>query len=153
MPHVPVLQHLPALDDPALPVGALLDQGAPALLAAAVAGGGGEPRSLTPRQTTYHPGRSLTVRYDATVRWRAGPVTNEMLVAPTGGQLPDGALVLEDGEHQVAVWRVPDDPFLPGLAPALDPGRAREMLADLGAPVALCTPRLRAYRPGRRAVV
>lgn len=146
-------QDVPALADPSVPADALLGPGAPALLAAAVAAGGGELRSLTARQTTYHPGRSLTVRYDAAVRWRGGPVTNDMLVASAGGHLPGGALVLEDGDHQVAVWRVPSDPHLPGLAPALDPAAVRRLLHDLGAPVGECTPRLRAYRPGGRAVI
>lgn len=153
MAHRRAPQDVPALTDPSVPAEALLGPGAPALLAAAVAAGGGELRSLTPRQTTYHPGRSLTVRYDAAVRWRTGPVTNEMLVAAAGGRVPAGALVLDDGDHQVAVWRVPSDPYLPGLAPALDSATVRRLLGDLGAPVAECTPRLRAYRPGRRAVI
>ncbi len=131
----------------------LLGPGSRGLLAAAVGAAGGDLRSATPRQTSYEPGRSLTVRYDAAVRWPSGNVVDEMLVASTRTALHAGALVLDDGDHQVAVWRVPHDPALPGLAAALDPDRARRLLADLGAPVPAAVPRLRSYRPGRRAVV
>lgn len=144
---------LPTLDDPAVPSGALLGPDARSLLAAAVDAAGGELRSATPRQASYSPGRSLTVRFETTVRWGDGRLADESLVATAGGTLPEGALVLNDGHHDVAVWRLPHDPRLPGLAAALDPDRARQLLADLGAPVASATPRLRAYRPGRRAVV
>jgi len=143
---------LPDIDDPAVPWRALLGAEATDLLAAAVGGGGGSLRGVVPRQATYHPGRSLTVRYDATVAWADGRSTTESFVA-VGGDVPTGAVVLHDGEQTVGVWRVPHDPLLPGLAPALDPLRTREMLGDLGAPVPEATPRLRAYRPGRRAVV
>lgn len=143
---------LPALDDPAVPSG-LLDEDARDLLEVAVDAAGGELRSLAPRQASYQPGRSLTVRYDATVRWSDGKVTNEMLVARGGTRPPSGSVVVADGDCEVAVWRVPHDPGLPGLAPALDPDRVRRLLADLGTEVASVTTRLRAYRPGRRAVV
>lgn len=141
-----------ALEDPSLPMSTMLGGAARGLLAAAVGAGGAELRSAMPRQASYEPGRSLTVRYD-TVRWPSGLVAQEMLVATTRRSLHAGALVLDDGDHQVAVWRVPHDPALPGLAAALDPDRARLLLAELGAPVVSATPRLRAYRPGRRAVV
>lgn len=143
---------LPDLGDDQVPTAALL-QGRDDLLAAALAGYGGELLSSSPRQTTYTPGRSLTVRYDARVRWKGGSTTDEMLVATAGRRVPEGALVLEDGDHRVGVWRVPHDPRLPGLAPAMDPARTADLLAALGAPVAEATPRLVAYRPGRRAVV
>lgn len=143
----------PVLDDPAVPGDVLLGDGAHGLLAAAVGAAGGELRTATPRQTSYQPGGAITVRFDATVRWPDGRVVPEMLVAAAGANLPEAALVLEDGDHRVAVWRVPHDPHLPGLAPAMDPALVRDLLADLGAPVPSTTPRLRSYRPGRRAVV
>jgi len=140
--------------DPAVPTDTLLGSGSTELLAAAVAAGGGELRGRPmARQTTYEPGRSLTVRYDATIAWPDGRVASEMLVAESSRHLPAGALVLDDGTARIAVWRVPADPRLTGLAAALDPDRLRHLFADLGAPVVQATPRLRAYRPGRRAVV
>ena len=144
---------LPHVDDPTVPWAALLGEPAVDLLATAVGNGaGGELRRVVPRQATYHPGRSLTVRYDAHVAWPGGRSTNESLVA-VGGEVPQGALTLYDGTDTVGVWRVPHDPLLPGLAAALDPVRIREMLADLGADVPKVSLRFRSYRPGRRAVV
>lgn len=137
-----------------MPIDILLGNGSHPLLAAALDAVGATLRSVTPRQVSYEPDRSLTVRYDAAVRWPSGQVVNEMLVATTRpALLRAGAFVLDDGDHRVAVWRVPHDPALPGLAAALDPRRACRLLTDLGAPVASATPKLRAYRPGRRAVV
>lgn len=143
----------PILDDAAVPGGTLLGGAAMALLGAAVGAAGGDLRTATPRHASYQPGRSLTVRYDATVRWADGRVATEWLVAKAGASLPAGALVLADGRHDVAVWRFPYDPRLPGLAACLDPDRVRGLLANLGARVPSAVPRLCSYRPGRRAVV
>jgi aminoglycoside phosphotransferase (APT) family kinase protein len=53
----------------------------------------------------------------------------------------------------VAVWRWPQDPFLPGLSEALDPVRVAALLDELGVDGGAVQIRTRAYRPGRRAVV
>jgi hypothetical protein len=74
-------------------------------------------------------------------------------VAVAGRRLPEGALVVEDGESRIGVWRVPFDPAIPGMDAALDPARTGRLLEDLGVPGGPVTPVLRAYRPGRRAVV
>lgn len=68
-------------------------------------------------------------------------------------ELPDGALVLNQGGNPVAVWRFPHDPYLPGLPSATDPSRVRELLDRVGAPSGTPRLRTRAYRPSRRAVV
>src|SRR5690606_31545657 len=70
-----------------------------------------------------------------------------------GGTLPEGAAVLRSELGEVAAWPVAGDPALPGLSAALDPQAVREMLAPLGVPRGPVALRLRAYRPGRRAVV
>jgi hypothetical protein len=101
---------------------------------------------VTPRR------RGVGVRYHAEVVWPDGRTTTETLGACTG-DLPEGALVLDGGDVRVAVWMLPHDPRLPGLAAALDEARVAGLLDDLGlgkGPVRLA---LRAYRPGRRAVV
>jgi hypothetical protein len=99
-------------------------------------------------QARWSPGRSLTVRYDS---------PSGSFVAYSGGQLPDGVPVVRPadggGTPAVAVWRIAEDPWLPGLRVALDPAAVRTMLAPLGVPAAPVALRLRAYRPGRRAVV
>ncbi|MGY1813234.1 hypothetical protein [Blastococcus sp. SYSU D00820] len=100
---------------------------------------------------------SATVRYAADVAWADGRVTRESLAATTGTRIPPGAAVLqgEAGGRPVSVglWRWPHDPALPGLAWAASAARAAERLAGLGLDVGTPRLRLRAYRPGRRAVV
>ncbi len=146
---------IPVPTDPRVATEALLGDGVTDLLAAAVEAGGGRLQGRpVPRQTTYEPGRSLTVRYDAVVAGPDGRTATEMLVAESRRRLPEGALILDDGTHRVGVWRALADPRLPGLAAAMDPDRLGRLFADLDAPVdGEITPRLRAYRPGRRAVV
>ncbi len=144
---------LPVLDDPAVPASDVLGDGATAALAAVLGAVGGHVERSTPAQATYYPGRSLTVRHDVAVRWEDGRRTTESMVLSAGRRAPEGALVISDGVDDVVAWRVPHDPWLPGLAPALDPASAAAVLAEVG----LVAPRLRcvarAYRPGRRAVV
>jgi len=141
-----------AVHDPVLPTEDLLGGGVPSVLAAAVEAAGGGVRSAVARQVTYQPGRAVTVRYDATldVGGRAAPASMGVAV---GRPAPPGALVLEADGQQAVVWQAPHDPWLPGLAAALDEERVRTLLADLGAPAGLRRIRLRVYRPGRRAVV
>ncbi len=143
---------LAALDDPALPAVPVLLRDPAELLDAALAPAGGTIRTVTPRQTTWRPGRSLTVRYDARVVWPSGDATDEMLVARTGELHPD-SLVLEADSVKVAVWRVPHDPWLPGLAAVTDPARVGPLLDSLDVNPGQVETRLVSYRPGRRAVV
>src|SRR5688572_23070137 len=143
---------LAQLDDPALPALPVL-LGRPAdLLDAALAPAGGRVGRVEPRQATWRPGRSLTVRYDARVTWPDGAATDEMLVATTG-RLHPSALVLEAGDVQVGVWRVPHDPWLPGLAAITDPARLGPLLDALDVAPGRAEHRIVSYRPGRRAVV
>jgi hypothetical protein len=60
--------------------------------------------------------------------------------------------VLERGSDRVGAWTLATDPRLPGLAVALDAGRARGLLDVLGVSPGAVRTRLRSYRPGRRAV-
>ncbi len=119
----------------------------------ALAEAGGTLEAIERRQVLYKPGRRLLARFAARVSWK-GRVTDETLVAVTDSAgLPDGSLVVGDGERSIGVWRWPFDPYLPGLASAIEPDRVRAVIADLGGlpgPVRL-TPM--AYRPGRRAVI
>lgn len=133
-------------------VATLLTNSPPSPLLAAVAAAGGELTACDISGVTWWPGSSITVVYRGVVA--GGELTGEHdFVAVAGHRLPAGALVVEDGASRIGVWRVPHDPALPGLAPALDPVRTGQLLADLGVPGPDVTPMLRAYRPGRRAVV
>ncbi|MGY1772850.1 hypothetical protein [Blastococcus sp. SYSU D00813] len=119
---------------------------------------GGRLTGLHAATVTLRADRSATVRYAADVAWADGRTTRESLAAATGSRIPPGAAVVEgpgDGGAPVAVglWRWPHDPALPGLAWAASAARAAERLAGLGVDPGPLRLRLRAYRPGRRAVV
>ena len=132
----------------------LLGPDAAGLLGAVAEVAGGALVSWRPRQVSHRPGRSTVVQYRAGMRWENGEATSETLVAATGDRTPQqGAAIFDDGSTRVAVWRWPQDPFLPGLSDALDPGKVGSLLDDLGIDGGTVRLRTRAYRPGRRAVV
>jgi aminoglycoside phosphotransferase len=137
---------------PSLPV--LLGPGAGDALAAAVADRGGRIESTRPRFVNYSPGRRIAVRYSARVAWPDGRVGDTTLVATerTGGP-PSGSTPVEVAGTTIGVWRWPDDPRLPGIRSAIDPGYVRGLLDELGAPPGEPKLSSRAYWPGKRAVV
>jgi len=145
-------------DAPARPdaLGLLTGPDAADLLSAALATAGGELVSWRARQVDHRPGASTTVSYRARVHWSDGE-RDETLGASTGlrdvSACPPGVIALSDGEHQVAVWRFPLDPGLPGLAAACDPTSVSALLTSFGVPEQPVRLRVRAYRPRRRAVV
>ncbi|MGY1916308.1 phosphotransferase [Blastococcus sp. SYSU DS0973] len=117
----------------------------------------GRLRSLTPTTATLRPDGTATVRHTAVVDWADGRATREHLAATTGAAIPPGAAVVE-GEVEgtpvtVGLWRWPLDPALPGLGWATSAAGVAERLGSLGIDVGAPQLRLRAYRPGRRAVV
>jgi hypothetical protein len=140
---------MPALHDPDLPAAADLTdpESARFVLQAAV---GEEPLGpVTITGVAYRPGRRCLVRYRTTI----GGV-DARLVAVTGAPLPDGGVHLGAGETaEIVVWRFPDDPDLPGLAPLLEGGGAAALLEHLGVSTAGLELSVASYRPGRRAVV
>ncbi|NLV55761.1 MAG: phosphotransferase [Acidimicrobiales bacterium] len=124
------------------------------LLAAVAGAAGSRLERWHARQVNHQPGRSTVVQYDADLRHPDGTTTTETLVATTGLKVPDGgAAIFDDGATRAAVWRWPADPFLPGLPAAIDPARVGALLDDLGIGGGAVSVRIRAYRPGRRAVV
>ncbi len=130
----------------------LTGEGAGDLLTAAFAPSSATVLSWRAGQVDHQPGRRSTVAYCATVEWPDGRTTQERLGACTGTPPPD-TLVLHDSHDQVAVWRFPHDPGLPGLTAAFDETAIGEVLAALGlgkGPVQL---QVRTYRPRRRAVI
>lgn len=139
-----------------LAAGLLTGPDAGDILQAALATTGAELQSWRAEQVDYQPGRGSTAGYRVRVRWPDRTVTEERFGAYTGRVPPDrtaGVLTVGDGVAQVAVWRFPHDPYLPGLAAAHDPAAVAGLLASLGlggGPVELA---VRAYRPRRRAVL
>lgn len=104
-------------------------------------------------QVRYVPGRSVTVQYRIEGERHDGGKTREIFVASAGIDVPDHVPMLTADGIEVAVWRFPHDPFLPGLAPASDPDQLRGVLGQLGVTADSVRLRTRAYRPGRRAVI
>jgi Phosphotransferase enzyme family len=121
-------------------------------LGAAVAAVDGRLVRWRTRDVAHTATRGSTACYDTKVRWADGRVTAEIFAACTG-DLPDGAVVLDDGLDQVAVWRFPNDPELPGLAAAHNAGAVARLLGDLGKGVGPVRLQVRTYRPRRRAVI
>lgn len=140
---------LASLRDPALPaLQELLEGGAELWRAAA----GSEDARVQPVQVRWQLGRSLTVRY-AVSDERADSPGGVGVVAHLGDRPEGDVTVLRGDLGEVALWRLAEDPWLPGMRVALDPDSVRDMLATLGVARGLVALRLRAYRPGRRAVV
>ncbi|HAX82304.1 MAG TPA: hypothetical protein DCY40_07050, partial [Actinobacteria bacterium] len=139
IPHDPALPLLADLVDPEA-VRAILDT---ALAPDAVA-------AVRIADIAYQPGQRITVRYAVTI---AGESKTTSLTAMYGQGLPEGGRRVSDGESEVALWRFPEDPGLPGLAAVLDPDALVAMLTDLGVDDGRPTTQLRAYRAGRRAVI
>lgn len=126
------------------------------LLDAAVSTAGGHLENWRVTQVD-HRGEVTTVAYQATVQWPTGR-TDDVLGATSlaeGDEPPQvpGTLTLSDGLNRVCVWRLPDDPGLPGLATALGPDALAGLLSSFGLdPTGLRT-ELVSYRPKRRAVI
>lgn len=141
----------PVSADPALSL--LLGPAAAELLRAAV-----DPHGLTltaarPVSVTVPPAGGAIVQYAGEVGGRTG-----RLVAVAGAGIPPGATVVsgefEGAPVEVGVWLWPFDPALPALAELADPRRAPATLRRLGLPTGCeVTVAVRAYRPGRRAVL
>lgn len=140
------------IQDPDLPaVATLLAPLPPSPIRVAVATAGGEVADFETTAVTWWPGSRITVTYRVSIE--GGELAGSHDFVATAGLVPEGALVLEGETGRVGVWRVPHDPVLSGLSAALDPVRTGELLDDLGVEGPRVTPSLRAYRPGRRAVV
>ncbi|MEP1125606.1 MAG: aminoglycoside phosphotransferase family protein [Ilumatobacter sp.] len=135
----------------------LLGSEAGDLLAEYVAHLGGTVRSHRARQVSHQVGHSTTVQYRVRVDWptgaASGRTTSDETIVLTTADHGDRAARLTDGVHDIAAWRWSDDPALPGLASALDVRRVSALFDDLGVGGHRVELRVRAYRPGRRAVV
>jgi hypothetical protein len=141
--------------DPDLPeLSLLLGPEAEDLLGGLLAELGARLVSSRIMQVRYVPGRSVTVQYRVEAEQRdGGGKTREIVVASAGIDVPDHVPVLTADGIEIAVWRFPYDPFLPGLAPATDPDQIRGVLEQLGVTTEQVRLSTRAYRPGRRAVI
>lgn len=108
---------------------------------------------VVPEQVRLVPGRSSMVQYASSIRYRDGAAKPVTFVASIGRRIPEGTAIVTAGNREVAVWRVPHDPFLPGLAAVSDAESATRILAQLGGGHSVVGLRRRSYRPSRRAVI
>jgi aminoglycoside phosphotransferase len=131
----------------------LLGADATRMLSVAANEAGAVLESAAPRQVTHRPPHSTVVQYRAGLLWRDGRRSTETIVAATGARIPSGAAVLEGCGTRVALWRWPVDPLLPGLTWALARDPVTALLERVGLDGGVRHLRVRAYRPGRRAVV
>jgi hypothetical protein len=142
---------VPAASPQPAPLRLLTGPPAGHILRAALAGHG-RVLSWRANQVDHQPRKGSTAAYRVRVRWLDGRISDERFGIYTGTP-PDGVVVLEDGVDRVAVWRMPHDPYLPGLAAAVDEAAVGGLLAGFGLGEGPVTLRVRAYRPRRRAVV
>jgi Phosphotransferase enzyme family len=132
----------------------LLGPDAPELLAVAVSAHGGRLRRLRAASVGVQPTGAAVVQYEAQVERADRTLTRETLAAATGDHIPEGAALLQGGGTVVGVWRRPQDPALPALDAAAEPHRLATTLRAAGlCRTGLPEVRVRAYRPGRRAVL
>jgi hypothetical protein len=142
----------PQLHDPELPgFESLLTDDLPGPVSALLAEAESQLDQITPIQVTWRPGRQLIVRYRLTAS--GGGLAGQNDVVAVIGEIPEGSVVVEGPQAIAGMWVVPDDPGLPGLRSALHVPTLGRLLADLGSDDVPRFARLRAYRPGRRAVV
>ena len=129
----------------------LLGEAAVDLWTAAVAPTGATLRGLRATSVSLRTDGSATVQYAAALEV-AGRPARDTLAATTGSRIPPGAAVLagdvDGAETRVGLWRWPHDPALPALARATSTAAVGRWLGAADAVL-----RVRAYRPGRRAVV
>jgi hypothetical protein len=135
------------------PLSLLRGPEAPELLAVALEGYRSRLRALRVVTVGVQPSGATVVQYAADVERADGSLTRETLAATTGDRIPEGAAVLAGHGVQVGVWRWPQDPALPALATATDPIRLSAALRAARLPRDVTRIRMRAYRPGRRAVL
>lgn len=127
------------------------------LLETALGTDGGRLVSWQARSVDARPGGGSTVSYRAQAVFGDGERTVWLGAStrplPAGAEQSSDALVLTDGAQTVVVWSWPRDPWLPALPVACDPVRVGALLESFGAAPAPVRLHVRAYRPGRRAVL
>ena len=130
------------------------------LLTAAVEHAGGVLLEWRLDHVDANPGQSTTATYQARVQWQTGKRQElfGMSARANGPAMTDSrADIYVDGSREVAVWRYPDDPDLPGLLRAAYPEQMATIMSDLGlvdggVSADQINLRMIGYRPRRRAV-
>lgn len=134
-------------------VSPLLTPAAIEALALALGPEGGTVHGLRPTRVSYRPGRRIAVTYDVAVDWGGRAATETVVATADRDGLPGGVASVRIADTPIAVWRMREDPYLPGLELATDPARVRVLLDEIGAPPGRIELRTRSYWPRRRAVI
>jgi hypothetical protein len=140
-----------AVDDTLPGSETLMTERIPAPVVAVVEAADSTLTSLQAVQTSWSPGKRLTVRYRVTAA--GGLLPGENQIVATAGRIPDRAARVDGPNGAVGVWVVPNDPELPGLSSALDRATVSRLVDDIGAGISISSVLFRAYRPGRRGVI
>ena len=120
------------VSDPQLPAAELLLGPDVLELLSHATGGRGTVQQAQPMFVDYSPGESIYVAYEAFVEWPThGSPETLAAMARVDGEVK-GTELVEAAGTQIGVWRVPEDPYLPGLARAHDPVFVRELVEQLG---------------------
>lgn len=98
-------------------------------------------------------GRSVSHVHEARIGTDEGELDALLVAHADVRPMPAGAFVVDETAAPIAVWRFPNDPYLPGLPSAIDLARVGELLERSGVPAEGLRLRTRSYRPSRRAVV
>lgn len=138
-PSPPVDAGLPALD-------LLLSREALPILEAGL---GESLTDMAATQVRYSPGAYVTTSYS--VRDAKGATLT--VCAHSGKRLPENTSIVSDGDSNIAVWRFPHDPALPGLVYTSSAKLLAPVMAQVGIKEPIRTIAVRSYRPRRRAVV
>ncbi len=140
--------------DPAVPaLRILLGPEAREVVSPALAEAGLGVESVVARQVRYVPSRSVTVHFRVELTPAPDSLGAITVVATSGIEVPEHVPKVASDDIEIALWRYPFDPLLPGLALASDAEKVRRLLVELGGSDEPCRVRLRAYRAMRRAVV
>jgi len=144
--------------DPAVPAGQfLVGPQAINVVRVPVEAAGGRIESLRVDNVQYRPGTDVVVRYTAKVSWNGKPARRDTLAAvstlhgASRGTVPVSATMADGTKLEVGVWRWPFDPVLVGLAEAVTPTTAAELIGATGS--APCRIDVLTYRPTDRVVV
>jgi hypothetical protein len=129
----------------------LMAERIPPPVVAVIEAAGSTLTGLKAVQSSWWPGKQLTVRYRVTAD--GGLLAGDHQIVATAGRIPDGAARVEGPNGAVGVWVVPNDPDLPGLPSALDRATVSRLVEGLGVGSSVSSVRFRSYRPGRRGVV
>lgn len=129
----------------------LLEKHVPGPVAAIYETGQTDVESISLVQCIWSPGERAVFRYR--IDGSGGDLSGRVDLVVAVGSIPAGAATVEGPDGLAGVWTLPNDPALPGLPSALDLPTVARLVSELGSDDQVSDTRLRAYRPGRRAVV